>query len=84
MSPVLAAVGYLDVFSTAVAWYCWYTGLEFVDAGTVAIFSFAQPVVGAVLGASFLGDRFVPGFVVGGGLMRVGIYLVSTDAGIAE
>jgi drug/metabolite transporter (DMT)-like permease len=81
---VLAAVGYLGVFSTAVAWYCWYKGLEFVDAGTVAIFFFAQPVVGAVLGALFLGDRFAPGFVVGGGLMGIGIYLVSTDAGIAE
>jgi drug/metabolite transporter (DMT)-like permease len=82
--PGLAAIGYLGVFSTAVSWYCWYKGLEFVDAGTVATFFFAQPVVGVILGALFLGDRFAPGFVVGGGLMCVGIYLVSTEAGIAE
>jgi drug/metabolite transporter (DMT)-like permease len=77
--PVLAAIGYLGVFSTAVAWYCWYKGLEVVDAGTVAVFFFAQPLVGAVLGATLLGERLGPGFVAGSALMGVGIYLVSTD-----
>ena len=76
--PVVGAVVYLGVFSTAVAWYCWYKGLEYVDAGTVAVYFFAQPVVGAVLGAVFLGESLGYGFVVGGALMALGIYLVST------
>ena len=75
---VVGAVVYLGVFSTAVAWYCWYKGLEYVDAGTVAVYFFAQPVVGAVLGAVFLGESLGYGFVVGGTLMALGIYLVST------
>jgi len=64
--------------STAVAWYCWYKGLETLDAGTVAVYFFAQPVVGAALGALLLGESIGPGFVAGGVILGVGIYLVST------
>jgi len=77
--PVIAAVGYLGVFSTALAWYCWYKGIEFVDTGRVAVFFFAQPVVGAVLGVVFLEETVGTGFVLGALLMAVGIYLVYTD-----
>jgi drug/metabolite transporter (DMT)-like permease len=77
--PIVAAVGYLGVLSTALAWYCWYKGLEFVAAGTVAVFFFAQPIVGTALGAVFLGESLGPGFVIGGLVMAGGVYLVSTD-----
>lgn len=77
--PIIAAVGYLGVLSTALAWYCWYKGLEFVGAGTVAVFFFAQPIVGAAFGAMFLGEEIGLGFVVGGMLMAIGVYFVSTD-----
>ncbi|SNR24248.1 DMT family transporter [Halorubrum vacuolatum] len=77
--PVLAAIVYLGVAGTAVAWYCWYKGLEYLDAGTVAVFLFAQPVVGAALGAAFLGEPLGTGFLLGGAMMAAGIYVVSTD-----
>ena len=77
-APIIAAVGYLGVLSTALAWYCWYKGLEFVEAGTVAVFFFAQPIVGTALGAVFLGEDLGFGFVVGGAVMAGGVYLVST------
>jgi len=77
--PIIAAVGYLGVFSTALAWYCWYKGIEFVDTGRVAVFFFAQPVVGAVLGVVFLEETVGAGFVLGATLMAVGIYLVYAD-----
>lgn len=80
-APLVAAVLYLGVLSTAVAWFCWYKGLEVVDAGTVAVFFFAQPVVGAALGAAFLGESIGGAFLAGGALMAAGIYLVSTDPG---
>lgn len=76
--PLVAAIAYLGVLSTAVAWYCWYKGLEFVDAGTVAVYFFAQPVVGAALGALFLGEPLGVWFVIGGAVMGIGTYLVST------
>ncbi len=78
--PVLAAIVYLGVVSTAAAWYCWYKGLEYVSAGTVAVYFFAQPIVGAALGSLLLGDSIGLGFVVGGVVMAVGMYLVSTQS----
>ncbi len=77
--PVAAAILYLGIPGTAIAWYCWYKGLEYLDAGTVAVFFFAQPVVGAALGATFLGETLGVGFVLGGAIMGAGIYVVSTD-----
>ncbi|QLG63010.1 DMT family transporter [Halorarum salinum] len=83
VTPALvAAVAYLGVASTALAWYCWYRGLETADAGTVAVYFFAQPAVGAALGAVLLDETLSSGFFLGGATMAVGIYLVSVaDAG---
>lgn len=76
--PLVAAVLYLGVLSTAVAWYCWYKGMEVTDAGTVAVFFFAQPIVGAALGAVVLGESIGTEFFVGGLLMALGVYVVTT------
>ncbi len=76
--PLVAAVLYLGVLSTAVAWYCWYKGIEVTDTGTVAVFFFAQPVVGAALGTAFLGESIGTEFFVGALLMAFGVYLVTT------
>ena len=65
--------------STAVAWYLWYKGLEYVSAGTVAAFFFTQPVVGGALGVVFLGESVGLGFVLGGVLMAVGVWIVSRE-----
>lgn len=73
---VVGAVAYLGVLSTAAAWVLWYAGLETLDAGTVAAYFFAQPVVGAALGAILLGESLGPPFVAGGATMAVGVYLV--------
>ncbi|WP_128905575.1 DMT family transporter [Halorubrum amylolyticum] len=75
----VAAVLYLGLGSTAAAWYLWYKGLEFVPAGTVAVFFFAQPAVGAALGAALLGEALGPGYLVGGALMTAGIWTVSRE-----
>nr|WP_241430158.1 DMT family transporter [Halovivax asiaticus] len=74
---VLAAVAYLGVGGTAGAWYFWYKGLEGVDASVVSVFFFTQPVVGAALGATLLGERLGPGFVVGAIVMGAGVVLTS-------
>ncbi|UWG47665.1 Permease of the drug/metabolite transporter (DMT) superfamily [Halanaeroarchaeum sp. HSR-CO] len=77
-APVLAAVFYLGVLSTAAAWYLWYRGVESLEAGVVAVFFFAQPVVGVLLGTVILEESLGPTFIAGGLVMAVGIYVVST------
>ena len=80
----VGTVVYLGVAATAAAWYLWYKGLEYVPAGTVAVFFFAQPAVGALLGAALLGERLGPGFLLGGALMAVGIRAVSRERASAS
>jgi len=68
-------IAYLGVVSTAVAFYLWNKGFTMLDAGTGALFFFAQPIVGALLGWLWLGEplgaRFVLGtaMVIAGGLL---------------
>nr|WP_281285200.1 DMT family transporter [Halonotius roseus] len=73
------ATAYLGLASTAAAWYLWYKGLEFVSAGTVAVFYFLQPVVGISLGALLLGEQIGAGFVVGSLVVGIGVWIVSRD-----
>nr|WP_267902924.1 DMT family transporter [Halomarina oriensis] len=75
---LVAAVAYLGAFGTAAAWYLWYKGMEYVGAATIAVFFFAQPVVGVALGALVLGEPVGAPLFVGGTVMAVGIYLAST------
>ncbi|WP_324662650.1 DMT family transporter [Haloarcula sediminis] len=77
--PSLLAIAYLGFASTAAAWYLWYKGLEFVPAGTVAVFYFLQPVVGTALGALLLGEQVGAEFVAGSLLIGVSVWIVSRD-----
>jgi len=77
--PLVLAVGYLGVFGTAVAWYLWYKGLEYVSASVVSVFLFIQPVVGGALGALFLGEQLGPLFLAGGAVMGVGVWFLSSE-----
>ncbi len=75
--PVIGAVFYLGPLSTAAAWYCWYKGMEYADASTVAVYFFAQPVVGIVLGSVLLGESTGISIVGGGVLLVSGVFLVN-------
>lgn len=77
---LVVAVLYLGVLGTAAAWYLWYKGMEYVDATVVSAFFFAQPLVGAVLGATLLGESLGSRFVLGGVVMAAGVFLVSTGS----
>ena len=52
--------------------------LEFVDAGTVAVFFFVQPLVGAFLGAVVLDEQVEDGMILGDIIISAGIHFVST------
>jgi drug/metabolite transporter (DMT)-like permease len=75
----VAAIAYLGLGSTAAAWYLWYKGLEFVPAGTVAVFFFLQPVVGISLGTVLLGEQVGPGFLVGSIVIGISVWVVSRE-----
>jgi drug/metabolite transporter (DMT)-like permease len=74
---VILGVLYLGVISTALAMYLWNKSLSLLDAGVVSLLFFAQPVVGAGLGALLLGEELGFGFWVGALLIGVGLVVAA-------
>jgi drug/metabolite transporter (DMT)-like permease len=85
---VIAGIVYLGVISTAIAFYLWNRGFELLDANTAALCFFAQPLVGALLGALLLHERLGLGFFVGALLILVGATVsqisISPLVGVAQ
>ncbi len=77
----VAAVAYLGIGSTALAWSFWYRGYAAAPPAVSAAAFFAQPVVGAALGALLLHEPLDAPFVVGGLLIAAGVlFLVGIPA----
>jgi len=73
--PVVLGLLYIGIASTAIAFFLWNKSFELLDAATASLFFFAQPVVGALLSAIFLGQMLGWSFIVGGGLILLGALL---------
>ncbi|MEZ0396258.1 MAG: DMT family transporter [Anaerolineales bacterium] len=76
---VIAGVLFLGIISTALAMFLWNTAFARLEAGVAALTFFAQPVVGAALGAIFLGDKITPLFLAGGALIAAGLVIASRE-----
>ncbi|MCY0869469.1 MAG: DMT family transporter [Firmicutes bacterium] len=70
-----AAVLYLAILSTAVAYYLWLFALNRFAASRVTLFLYMQPIAGVLLSFLIVGTR--PGrlFFVGGALILAGLYI---------
>ena len=71
--PGLAAVAYLGIGATALAWSLWYRGYASAPPAVSAAAFFVQPIVGGALGALLLHETLDVPFVVGGLLIGGGI-----------
>jgi drug/metabolite transporter (DMT)-like permease len=76
---VVAGVLFIGIFSTALAMVLWNTAFAYVSAGLASLTFFAQPVVGTLLGAFFLGEKITPLFLLGGLLIGIGIVISSRE-----
>lgn len=73
----IAAVAYLGVMATAVAWSIWYRGYAAAPPTLTAALFFAQPIVGAILGVLLLHETLGSAFVVGGVLIAAGVLAIA-------
>ena len=74
ISPLtVAAVLYLGIGATAIAWALWYRGYAAAPPAVSAAAFFAQPVVGATLGVLMLGEVLGPAFFGGAALIAAGV-----------
>jgi drug/metabolite transporter (DMT)-like permease len=76
-SWMVLGVLYLGVISTALAMYLWNRAFAILEAGLAALTFFAQPLVGATLGALFLNEQLSWLFLLGSLLIGVGIWLAA-------
>lgn len=76
---IIAGVLFIGVISTALAMFLWNTAFAELPAGVASLTFFAQPVVGTILGAFFLGDTITPMFIAGGVLVGLGIVISAQE-----
>ena len=74
--PAVAAVLYLGIGSTALAWSLWYRGYARTPATVSAAAFFAQPIVGATLGVVLLGEELGLQFLAGAMLITGGVVAI--------
>ena len=83
LGPItLGTVGgilFLGVISTALAMFLWNYAFAELPAAVASLTFFAQPLVGTLLGALFLGEVITPLFLLGGLLIGIGLVVASTE-----
>ncbi|MFZ5808257.1 MAG: DMT family transporter [Chloroflexota bacterium] len=77
---ILWGVLYLGIVSTALAMFLWNNAFATLDAGLASLTFFAQPIVGALLGAWLLGETLTPLFYAGGFLIGLGLWLAARES----
>jgi len=76
---VFFGILYLGIVATGLAMFLWNTAFARLTAGLASLTFFAQPVVGAGLGAITLGEKITPSFLIGGLLIGIGLLLASVN-----
>lgn len=56
--PALAGYAWIAIMGTGVAYWCWFTALRALPAGSVALISLLNPVTATVLGVAFAAEAF--------------------------
>lgn len=76
---ILGGILFLGIVATAIAMFLWNYAFAELPAAVASLTFFAQPVVGTILGALFLGEVITPLFLFGGLLIGVGLVIASTE-----
>jgi len=80
-AETLAAVAYLAIFCSVLAFFLWNYGISRLEAGRAAVFTNLVPVF-TVFGAYLLlGEKIYAGQVIGGALVIGGVTLASVKKG---
>jgi drug/metabolite transporter (DMT)-like permease len=76
---LIGGILFLGIISTAIAMFLWNYAFAELPAAVASLTFFAQPVVGTILGALFLGEVITPLFLFGGLLIGIGLVIASTE-----
>ena len=76
---VIGGILFLGIVSTAIAMFLWNYAFAELPAAVASLTFFAQPVVGTILGALFIGEEITRLFLFGGLLIGTGLVIASTE-----
>ena len=76
-APAIAAIAYVIIVATALAFVAWFTGLRHLPAGTVGIVGLLNPVTGVLLGTLLAAEPFGPRQIIGTALVLGGVIIAS-------
>ncbi len=76
---IVGGILFLGIISTAIAMFLWNYAFAELPAAVASLTFFAQPVVGTILGALFLGEQITPLFMLGGVMIGIGLVIASTE-----
>ncbi len=77
----LLLILYVALVPTAFGFVCWYAAMEYVPANLIGPLQYIAPVLGIVLGWLLLDEPVRLGFLLGAGLVFVGVWLATGRAG---
>lgn len=72
-----AAIGFVAVFSSAIAHAMWVRGVASIGPNRASVFIHLMPLFGAVLAITFLGEELAPYHAIGAALVLCGVVLTS-------
>jgi len=81
---IVGGILFLGIISTAIAMFLWNYAFAELPAAVASLTFFAQPVVGTMLGALFLGEKITPLFLFGGLLIGIGLVIASLGEAKSE
>lgn len=76
---IVGGILFLGIVSTAIAMFLWNFAFAELPAAVASLTFFAQPVVGPILGAIFLGEKITPLFLVGGLFIATGLIVANHE-----
>jgi drug/metabolite transporter (DMT)-like permease len=76
--PAWAAVLFMAVCSSALAYFLYFWLLRYLEASQLSAFTYLLPVLAVILGILLLGERGSPMQIIGGALALGGVYWVES------
>jgi drug/metabolite transporter (DMT)-like permease len=78
----IAAIGYVSIFPSVIAFAAWNRGVELIGANRSGPFLHMVPVYTAILGTTLLGEHLATFHIVGFALILTGVWLASVRPAI--
>jgi drug/metabolite transporter (DMT)-like permease len=72
-----AAIGYLVIFGSLIAFICYLYALQNLPTEQASIYAYINPMVAVIFGSLVFNERITPYIIIGGLVTLLGVYLVN-------